>query len=71
MQFSTLNFFQNIAYDNSLDFKRILSIASMEYPRLDQVPDSGFVGGPCLIKDSKTFSKILPQFYAFNKYFKK
>lgn len=60
MQFSTLNFFHNIAYDNSLDFKRILSIASMEYPRLESVPDSGFVGGPCLIKDSKTFSKSYP-----------
>jgi len=54
-QFSTINYFDNIASSNSLDFKKLLSIASDTYPRLEKVPDSGLVGGPCLIKDSQTF----------------
>jgi len=54
-QFSLINSFSNIANKNSIDFKRVLDISKNEYPRLDGVPDSGFVGGPCLIKDSKTF----------------
>ena len=63
IQFSTLNFFENIAFENSLDFKKLLNIASKEYPRMKGVPDSGFVGGPCLIKDSKTFSEA----YSYSK----
>ncbi len=54
-QFSTINYFDNIASNNSLDFKKLLTIASDTYPRLENVPDSGLVGGPCLIKDSQTF----------------
>ena len=54
-QFSTVNYFDNIASNNSLDFKKLLNIASDTYPRLENVPDSGLVGGPCLIKDSQTF----------------
>lgn len=54
-QFSLLNYFSNIANDNLLDFHKILKIAKFEYPRLKGVPSPGFVGGPCLIKDSKTF----------------
>ncbi len=54
-QFSLLNSFSNIAKKNAIDFKKVLEISKQEYPRLEGVPDSGFVGGPCLIKDSKTF----------------
>ncbi len=54
-QFSLVNYFSNIATNNSIDFKKILEIAKKDYPRLGGIPDSGFVGGPCLIKDSKTF----------------
>ncbi len=54
-QFSLINNFSNIAYKNSIDFKRVLDISKNNYPRLKGVPDPGFVGGPCLIKDSKTF----------------
>ena len=60
LQFSTLNFFENIAYKYHIDFKNVLELASKEYPRLEGVPDSGFVGGPCLIKDSKTFANSYP-----------
>ena len=54
-QFSLLNSFSNIAKKNAIDFKKVLEISKQEYPRLEGVPDPGFVGGPCLIKDSKTF----------------
>ena len=39
-----------------MDFKKLLNIASDTYPRLENVPDSGLVGGPCLIKDSQTLN---------------
>jgi UDP-N-acetyl-D-mannosaminuronic acid dehydrogenase len=61
LQFSTLNFFENIAHNNHIDFKTVLELASKDYPRLKGVPDSGFVGGPCLIKDSKTFANSYPE----------
>jgi UDP-N-acetyl-D-mannosaminuronic acid dehydrogenase len=61
LQFSTLNFFENIAHNNHIDFKTVLELASKDYPRLKEVPDSGFVGGPCLIKDSKTFANSYPE----------
>lgn len=61
LQFSTLNFFENIAHNNHIDFKNVLELASKDYPRLKGVPDSGFVGGPCLIKDSKTFANSYPE----------
>lgn len=61
LQFSTLNFFENIAYNNKMNFKDILDFASIDYPRLNGVPDSGFVGGPCLIKDSQTFANSFPE----------
>ena len=54
-QFSLVNYFSNIAKNNSIDFKKILDLAKQDYPRLNGIPDPGFVGGPCLIKDSKTF----------------
>ena len=54
-QFSLINSFSNIANKNSIDFKKVLDISKNEYPRLDGVLTQAFVGGPCLIKDSKTF----------------
>ena len=34
-----------------------MSLAKDNYPRLKNLPSKGFVGGPCLIKDTKTFIK--------------
>ena len=75
-QFSTINYFDNIASTNSLDFKKLLGIASESYPRLENVPDSGMVGGPCLIKDSHTFIDsfddprgIISKYFEINKDF--
>jgi len=54
-EFSLINEFANIANTVNLDFSKILNIASKQYPRLKNIPNPGFVGGPCLPKDTKTF----------------
>ena len=54
-EFSIVNEFFNIAQKNLIDFDEIIKIAKKDYPRLKNMPSKGFVGGPCLIKDSKTF----------------
>jgi UDP-glucose 6-dehydrogenase len=40
---------------NSIDFDEIINLATLDYPRLLNIPSRGFVGGPCLIKDTETF----------------
>ena len=54
-QFTLINEFFNIAEKNQLDFQEIIDLAKLDYPRLDNMPSKGFVGGPCLIKDTETF----------------
>ena len=55
--FSLINEFNNIANSNNIDFKSVLELATYKYDRLKDIPLPGFVGGPCLIKDTKTFIK--------------
>jgi len=55
--FSLSNEFHNIAQKNNLDFEQIRQIATEDYPRLSNLPFSGYVGGPCLPKDLETFIK--------------
>jgi UDP-N-acetyl-D-mannosaminuronic acid dehydrogenase len=54
-EFSTVNEFYNIALKNSIDFDEIINLATLDYPRLLNIPSKGFVDGPCLIKDTETF----------------
>ncbi len=56
-EFTLVNEFSNIANKNNIDFSEIIRLASLDYPRLSHIPSVGFVGGPCLIKDTKTFKK--------------
>ena len=55
--FSLVNEFDNIATSNNIDFNMVLRLATHKYDRLKDIPLPGFVGGPCLIKDTKTFIK--------------
>ncbi len=55
--FSLVNEFSNIAFENNINFNEIVKIASKKYPRLKSLPFSSFVGGPCLPKDLETFIK--------------
>ncbi len=56
-EFSLINFFNNIAEENEINFEQIKEIATLEYPRLKNLPKTGYVGGPCLPKDLDTFIK--------------
>ncbi len=53
--FTLINEFDNIATSNNVDFDLVLRLATHKYDRLNSIPLPGFVGGPCLIKDTKTF----------------
>ena len=55
--FSLANEFYNIALENNIDFERIRKLATIDYPRLENFPFTGYVGGPCLPKDLETFIK--------------
>lgn len=55
--FSIINEFYNIAFENNINFSEIKNIATKKYPRLNKLPMTGYVGGPCLPKDLETFIK--------------
>jgi UDP-N-acetyl-D-mannosaminuronic acid dehydrogenase len=55
--FSIINEFHNIAFENNINFSEIKNIATKKYPRLKKLPMTGYVGGPCLPKDLETFIK--------------
>jgi len=74
--FNLINEFSNIAVHNGLDFDEIYNIAKLDYPRLDNAPHVGLVGGPCLPKDFQTFqknykieNKLLERFLVTEEYF--
>ncbi|MBI4822493.1 MAG: nucleotide sugar dehydrogenase [Deltaproteobacteria bacterium] len=52
IQFATANQFLMIAANYGLDFHRIQSALTREYPRMAGLPSSGFAAGPCLFKDT-------------------
>ena len=54
-EFSLINEFYNIAKENQINFEEIINLATKNYPRLENIPSIGLVGGPCLPKDTETF----------------
>lgn len=54
-EFSLINEFYNIAKENQINFDEIIKLATQNYPRLQNIPSIGLVGGPCLPKDTETF----------------
>jgi UDP-N-acetyl-D-mannosaminuronic acid dehydrogenase len=52
IKFATANQFYMIANDFGLDFERIRSALTFEYPRAQDMPRAGFAAGPCLFKDT-------------------
>lgn len=52
IKFATSNQFYMIANDFGLDFERIRSALSYNYPRATDIPRAGFAAGPCLFKDT-------------------
>ena len=52
IKFAAANQFFMMANDHGLDFERIRSAMSYDYPRAADVPRAGFTAGPCLLKDT-------------------
>tara|TARA_B100000886_G_C20422562_1_gene492307 strand:+ start:663 stop:1814 length:1152 start_codon:yes stop_codon:yes gene_type:complete len=75
-EFSLINEFKNISLQFGLNFEKIFEVATFDYPRLKNIAKPGFVGGPCLPKDTKTFvenfnqnNKIIDLFFKTNEIF--
>lgn len=74
INFSISNEFYKISALKNLDFLKIKKIMQDSYPRNKNLPKPGFVGGPCLMKDTmqlnflkKTKNSLLHQSYLVNK----
>jgi UDP-N-acetyl-D-mannosaminuronic acid dehydrogenase len=52
VKFAAANQFYMIANDYGLDFERIRTAITYEYPRATDMPGAGFAAGPCLFKDT-------------------
>jgi UDP-N-acetyl-D-mannosaminuronic acid dehydrogenase len=52
IKFAAANQFYVMANDHGLDFDRIRSALSHDYPRAADMPGAGFAAGPCLFKDT-------------------
>lgn len=52
IRFATANQFFMIANDYGLDFEKIRSALTYNYPRAADMPRVGFTAGPCLLKDT-------------------
>lgn len=55
--FALANQFYLTLLDHGMDPHRVFSAAKLDYPRMSGFPRAGFVGGPCLRKDSLLFMK--------------
>jgi UDP-N-acetyl-D-mannosaminuronic acid dehydrogenase len=52
IKFAAVNQFFMIANSRGLDFDRIRTAVSQDYPRAADMPSAGFAAGPCLFKDT-------------------
>ena len=52
IKFATANQFYMMANDRGLDFERIRTAITHDYPRAADMPGAGFAAGPCLFKDT-------------------
>jgi UDP-N-acetyl-D-mannosaminuronic acid dehydrogenase len=52
IKFAAVNQFFMIANDFGVDFEKVRSAVSLEYPRALDIPVAGFSAGPCLFKDT-------------------
>jgi UDP-N-acetyl-D-mannosaminuronic acid dehydrogenase len=64
IKFAAANQFYFIANDYGLDFERIRSALSADYPRAADLPRAGFAAGPCLFKDTMQLAAFDPNDFA-------
>ena len=53
--FSLANEFHRVLAGHGLDYERVRRATATGYPRAADLPRAGFVGGPCLAKDTRQF----------------
>lgn len=59
IRFAAANQFWMMANDFGVDFERVRTAMSAEYPRAADVPGAGFSAGPCLFKDTMQLSAMV------------
>ena len=52
IKFATVNQFFMMANDFGVDFEKVRSALTFDYPRAADMPSAGFSAGPCLLKDT-------------------
>jgi len=52
IKFATVNQFFMMANDFEVDFEKVRSALTFNYPRAADMPSAGFSAGPCLLKDT-------------------
>jgi UDP-N-acetyl-D-mannosaminuronic acid dehydrogenase len=52
IKFATVNQFYMMSNDFNVDFERVRTAMTHEYPRAQDMPGAGFAAGPCLFKDT-------------------
>jgi UDP-N-acetyl-D-mannosaminuronic acid dehydrogenase len=60
MNFQLANHFEMLAAEHSCSYARIRAAIQQDYPRASGLGSSGFVGGPCLPKDTRMLSDANP-----------
>ena len=58
IKFAAANQFWVVANEFDVDFERVRSAITTDYPRAADLPGAGFAGGPCLLKDTMQLSTL-------------
>ncbi len=58
IKFAIANQLYILANDIGLDYERIRSATTFEYPRATDLPRAGFAAGPCLLKDTMQLAAL-------------
>ncbi|MGE4297793.1 MAG: nucleotide sugar dehydrogenase [Desulfovibrionaceae bacterium] len=64
VQFAVANQFYMICDEAGIDYHRVQAGVKQDYPRLADMPGSGFAAGPCLFKDTLQLAAFLQNRFA-------
>jgi UDP-N-acetyl-D-mannosaminuronic acid dehydrogenase len=65
IKFGVVNEMWLLCQQIGIDFNEIRELMIRDYPRTQDLPKSGFAGGPCLIKDSRQLSHFFENKFMF------
>jgi len=60
VRFAAANQFFMVANDLGIDFERVRTAMTMDYPRVGDLPPAGLTAGPCLLKDTMQLAGSQP-----------